>query len=168
MVLSSGRVSDFYIDCRQTALHALGHVLVGRALYGQIRRHFPEAVGVGGPTLGADPLVSAVSLISALEGDVHLHGFLVRKEPKGHGAGNFIEGLGNLPAGSPVVVVEDVVTTGGSILRAAEKATAAGLKVVGLAALVDRQEGGREAIEQDGYRLVCLFERSDFFEHCRE
>lgn len=161
VVLASGRRSDFYIDCRQTALHARGHVLVGRLLFHLIRDNFPEAVGVGGPTLGADPLVSAVSLTSSLAGHP-LHGFLVRKEAKGHGTGAFIEGLANLGPGSQVVVVEDVITSGGSILRAVKRVTEAGLQVAGLAVLVDRQEGGRQAIERAGHRLLSLFTRSDF------
>jgi len=161
VVLASGRTSDFYIDCRQTALNARGHVLIGRLLFDLIHRNFPEAVGVGGPTLGADPLVSAVSLTSSLQ-EHPLHGFLVRKEAKSHGTGSFVEGLANLEQGSPVVVVEDVITSGGSILRAAERVAEAGLQVAGLVVLVDRQEGGRQVIEQAGHRLLSLFDRSDF------
>ncbi len=161
IVLASGKVSDFYLDCRQVSLHARGHVLVGKLFFSLIRRVWPRAVGVGGPTLGADPLVSAVSLTSSLEGHP-LHGFLVRKEPKGHGTGNYLEGLGNLPPGSPVVLLEDVVTTGGSVMRTADRVREAGLDVCGLAVLVDRQEGGREAVEKSGLHLEALFTRSDF------
>jgi orotate phosphoribosyltransferase len=159
--LSSGKESDFYIDCRQTSLCAEGHVLIGRLFLKLIRDHFPAAKAVGGPTLGADPLVSAVSLTSQLENHP-LDGFLVRKEPKGHGTGAWIEGMGNLAAGHPVVLLEDVVTTGGSGLRAIEQLAKAELKVLGAIVLVDRLEGGREAVEKAGHKLVALYTRKDF------
>ena len=161
VVLASGKESDFYIDCRQTSLSARGHLLVGKLFFQLIQEHFPSARGVGGPTLGADPLISAVSLISALE-EKPLDGFIVRKEPKGHGTGAWIEGLSNLGPGSPVVLLEDVITTGGSSQKAIARAEEAGLKVLGLVVLVDRREGGREAIEKQGVALVSLFTRNDF------
>lgn len=161
VTLASGKKSDFYIDCRQTSLSAEGHVLIGRLLLAAIDEHFPGVRAVGGPTLGADPLVSAVSLTSALA-NRPLDGFLVRKEPKGHGTGAWIEGRANLEAGTPVVVVEDVVTTGGSVLQAMSRTREAGLDVLGALVLVDRQEGGRDTIEQAGFRFVALFTREDF------
>lgn len=161
IVLASGKESDFYLDCRQVSLHARGHVLIGKLFFSLIQSCWPEAVAVGGPTLGADPLVSAVSLTSSLEGHP-LHGFLVRKEPKGHGTGNYLEGLGNIAAGSPVVLLEDVVTTGGSVLRTAEKVKTAGLHTCGVLVLVDREEGGRQALAAAGLRLEALFRRTDF------
>lgn len=161
VVLSSGKESDFYIDCKKTALTAEGHVLVGRLLLAEIRRHTPDVGGAGGLTLGADPLASAVSLTSFLEG-TPLPAFLVRKEPKGHGTGQWIEGLTNLAAGAPVAILEDVVTTGASTIKAIERAEAEGLKVARCYALVDRLEGGREAVEAKGYALTTLFTRKDF------
>ncbi len=161
VILASGKESDFYIDCRQTALSARGHLLIGKLFLGMIQQRFPSARGVGGPTLGADPLISAVSLTSAQEGKP-LDGFIVRKEPKGHGTGAWIEGLANLGPGTPVVLVEDVVTTGGSSLKAIARVQEAGLKVLGLVVLVDRLEGGREAVEKAGVPLVSLFSRKDF------
>jgi orotate phosphoribosyltransferase len=161
VVLSSGRESDFYIDCKRTALLAEGHFLVGRLLLEAVRREAPEAVGVGGLTLGADPLASAVSLSSYLAG-TPLHAFIVRKEPKGHGTGQWVEGLHALGPGAPVAILEDVVTTGGSTLKAIERAQAEGLKVLGAFALVDRLEGGREAVEAAGHRLFTLYTRKDF------
>ncbi|HEX4622071.1 MAG TPA: orotate phosphoribosyltransferase [Myxococcaceae bacterium] len=161
VVLSSGRESDFYIDCKRTALTAEGHALVGRLLFAAVRELAAQAQGVGGLTLGADPLASAVSLTSWLEGHP-LAAFIVRKEPKGHGTGQWIEGLTALGAGAPVAILEDVVTSGASTLKAIERAEAEGLKVVGAFALVDRLEGGREAVEARGYRLSSLFTRKDF------
>ena len=161
VVLASGKESDFYIDCRQTSLSAEGHRLIGRLLLQLISENFPGATAVGGPTLGADPQVSAVSLTSVLQGRP-LDAFIVRKEAKGHGTGAWIEGMANLKAGDTVVMLEDVVTTGGSSLRAVLRAEEAGLKVPGILVLVDRQEGGRENIEGAGYKLVSLYTKADF------
>ncbi|NMO20709.1 orotate phosphoribosyltransferase [Pyxidicoccus fallax] len=161
VVLSSGKESDFYIDCKRTALLAEGHFLIGRLLLRDILQHAPEAVGVGGLTLGADPLASAVSLTGYLSGHP-LAAFIVRKEPKGHGTGQWVEGLSGLGQGAAVAIVEDVVTTGASTLKAIERAQQEGLKVLGAFALVDRMEGGREAVEAAGHRLFTLFTRKDF------
>lgn len=161
VVLSSGKESDFYVDCKKTALLAEGHWLVGRLLFDAIRRETPEAVAVGGLTMGADPLASAVSLVSHLGGSP-LHAFLVRKEPKGHGTGQWIEGLSALGRGAKVAIVEDVITTGASAIKAIERARAEGLEPVAAFALVDRQEGGREAIAALGVAVHSLFTREDF------
>ena len=161
IVLSSGRESDFYIDCKKTVLTAEGHWLVGKLMFALIREKFPAATGVGGLTMGADPLASAVSLVSFL-GQSPLHAFLVRKEPKGHGTGQWVEGLSSLQPRAKVIVVEDVVTTGASALKAIERARAEGLEPVAALAVVDRQEGGREAVEAAGLPVLALFSRSDF------
>ena len=161
VVLSSGKESDFYIDCKRTALTAEGHYLVGRVLLAQIAEQAPEAVAVGGLTLGADPIASAVSLTSFLEGHP-LHAFIVRKEPKGHGTGQWIEGRSGLSVGARVAVVEDVITTGASTLKAIERCELEGLKVEAAFALVDRLEGGREPIAKSGHRVFSLFTRQDF------
>ena len=161
VVLSSGRTSDFYIDCKRTALTAQGHFLIGRLLYARLRALPTRVLAAGGLTLGADPLASAVSYTSYLAGD-EVHAFLVRKEPKGHGTFAWLEGRSVLAEGDPVVILEDVVTTGASTLKAIERAQAEGLKVVGVIALVDRLEGGREAIEAKGFHLEALFTRRDF------
>lgn len=159
VTLSSGRTSDFYIDCRRVSLTAEGHFLIGQLLRAAIDRIAPQAEAVGGLTLGADPLVSAVSTVSFIAGKP-LAGFLVRKEPKGHGTAQWLEG-GHLREGLPVVVVDDVITSGGSFLRATERARAAGLSVVHALALVDREEGGREAIEAQ-VPVTALYRRGDF------
>ncbi len=161
VTLSSGQESDFYIDGKRTALSAEGHFLIGRLLFAEIQGKCPEVRAVGGLTLGADPLASAVSLTSYLAAHP-LPAFLVRKEPKGHGTGQWIEGLSLLQAGWPVAILEDVVTTGASTLKAIERAEMAGLKAVHAFALVDRLEGGRDLLERKGYRLASLFTRKDF------
>jgi orotate phosphoribosyltransferase len=161
VILASGRESDFYVDCKRTTLTAEGHVLVGRLLLELVRRVRPPVRGVGGLTLGADPIASAIALTSFLEG-APVDAFIVRKEPKGHGTGQWIEGRKTIPDGSRVVVIEDVVTTGGSALKAIERCRAEQLEPVACVALVDRLEGGREAIEAQGVPLEALFTRKDF------
>jgi orotate phosphoribosyltransferase len=161
VVLASGRESDFYVDCKRTVLTAEGHWLVGRLLFALTKRLAPGAVGVGGMTMGADPLASAVSLMSHLA-QQPLHAFYVRKEPKGHGTNRWIEGLYGVPKGAHLAMVEDVVTTGGSTLKAIERVEEAGYVVEAVAALVDRQEGGREALEARGFPMDSLFLKSDF------
>jgi orotate phosphoribosyltransferase len=174
VTLASGKESDFYIDCKRTALTGEGHALVGRCLYDLIARLRPAVRGVGGLTLGADPLASAVALTSFLEYErwrsdglggeppVLLDAFIVRKEPKGHGTGQWIEGRAAIPDESRVAVLEDVVTTGGSAMKAIERCRAEKLQVVACFALVDREEGGREAIEATGVKVEALFRREDF------
>jgi orotate phosphoribosyltransferase len=161
VILSSGRESDFYIDTKQASLTAEGHYLVGRLVLAEIRAHFSGAQAVGGMTMGADPIASAVSLTSWLQASP-LPAFYVRKEPKGHGTGQWIEGKKGLPQPAQVAVVEDVVTTGGSTLKAIERCRQEGLHVLGVVALVDREEGGRDAVEAAGVALRSLFVRSDF------
>jgi orotate phosphoribosyltransferase len=161
VILASGKESDFYVDCKRTTLTAEGHVLVGRLLFDRVRRITPLVRGVGGLTLGADPIASAIALTSFLEG-APVDSYIVRKEPKGHGTGQWIEGRKTIPDGSRVVVIEDVVTTGGSALKAIERCRAEKLEPVACLALVDRMEGGREAIEAQGVPLQALFTRQDF------
>lgn len=157
VVLSSGLESDFYVDCKRTALMAEGHYLIGRLLLGRTPE---EAVAGGGLTLGADPLASALSLASWLA-KRPVDAFIVRKEPKGHGTGRWIESP-DLPQGSKVVVLEDVVTTGASTLRAIDRVRQSGYCALKVIALVDRLEGGRAAVESSGVPLDALFDRTDF------
>jgi len=159
VTLSSGRESDFYIDCKQTTLTAEGAVLCGRLFYEMLEKgEWPEAVG--GITLGADPIVTAVSLTSALRGRP-IPAFIIRKEPKKHGTAQWVEGTKNLREGMKVAIVEDVVTTGASTLRAIERAEDAGLSVSRVLAIVDRNEGGAETIAGKGYRLEAMFLKED-------
>jgi orotate phosphoribosyltransferase len=160
VTLSSGLKSNFYIDCKQTVLGAEGHFLVGTLFNRLIQEHAPEVEAVGGLTMGADPLASAVSTMSYLSGRP-LQAFYVRKEPKGHGTGQWLEGIKSLRPGMPVAILEDVVTTGGSALKAIVRAREFGLKVALTVGLVDREEGGREALEREA-PLVTLFRRRDF------
>ena len=159
VILSSGRESDFYIDCKQATLDAEGAVLTGRILCRMLEKGgMPEAVG--GITLGADPIVTAVSLTSALQGSP-IPAFIIRKEPKKHGTSQWIEGTKNLRPGMRVAIVEDVVTTGASTLRAIERAEEGGLVVSRVLCLVDRNEGGAEFLAEKGYRLEPLFRKED-------
>ncbi|HEX15912.1 MAG TPA: orotate phosphoribosyltransferase [Deltaproteobacteria bacterium] len=160
VILSSGRRSNFYIDGKQTTLDPEGAYLVGKLLYERIVRGGKGVEAVGGPTLGADPMVTAVALVSYLEGNP-IPAFIIRKEPKGHGKGLWIEGDKALRPGMKVALVEDVVTTGGSLLRAIKVAQEHGLEVVQVLALVDREEGGRENLKAAGYDLEALFTRSE-------
>ncbi|MDY5430112.1 orotate phosphoribosyltransferase, partial [Desulfovibrio sp.] len=132
-VLASGRRSDYYFDCRVTALHAEGSWLIG-TLFNDLLKDVP-VVGVGGMTMGADPLVSATTAISHELGRP-LNGLLVRKEAKDHGTGQFVEGLGNFKPGDKVAMLEDVVTTGGSLLKACDRVRAAGLDIVAVCCIL--------------------------------
>jgi len=159
VTLASGKKSNFYVDGKQTSLHPRGAYLIGRLFWERLAA-FGPVDAVGGPTLGADPLATATSLVSGLEG-AGLPGFIVRKEPKGHGTQSWIEGKQNLTPGARVVILEDVVTTGGSSLKAVERVEAEGYRVLGVLTLVDRQEGGREVLEGRGYRFEALFTKAD-------
>lgn len=155
VTLASGRESDFYLDCKQTTLHPEGLFLAGRLFLEAIRGARRKPLAVGGPTLGSDPLAAACAVLSYLDGDP-MPAFIIRKEPKGHGTGAWIEGSKFLEKGTPVAIVEDVVTTGGSGLKAAERAREAGLEVVKIVCMVDRQEGGAEAVREAGYDFEAI------------
>ncbi len=158
--LTSGRESDFYIDCKQTTLSSEGAYLCGKLLYNRILQSGITVSGVGGMTLGADPLVTAVSVVSFIEGRP-IPAFIIRKEAKGHGTGSWIEGKSNIPLGSRVVIVEDVVTSGGTLIKAIERTREEGFIVAQIIALVDREEGGKEALFDSGHELSALFTRGD-------
>ena len=160
VTLASGRRSNFYFDGKQTTLHARGGLLVGQAFWEEVKQFGVTIDGVGGLTLGADPIATATSIAAQLDGS-NVHAFIIRKEPKGHGTGQWLEGRKNLPPGSKVVIVEDVTTTGGSSMKAVERAEEEGLEVVGIVTLVDREEGAREAIEGAGQVLRTVFTKSE-------
>ena len=148
--LSSGKTSEHYVNCKPVTLTGRGLTLTSLLMLKEI-----DAGVVGGLTLGADPLVSGVSLVSALDGRM-VNALIVRKEAKGHGTQAWIEGP-ELPKGTKVTVLEDVVTTGGSAIKAAEKLRDAGYEVKRVVAIVDRQEGGEEAMKEEGLELRSLF-----------
>jgi len=151
--LASGREASFYLDVKQVVLEARGAMLVGRALLERLRAAGPLPVAVGGLAIGADPVTGAIVTMAGVEG-VALKGFMVRKEPKGHGLQRFIEGP--VEPGQRVVIVEDVVTTGGSSLLAIDRAVEFGLVVERLVTVIDRLAGGREALAARGIPLESL------------
>lgn len=173
--LSSGATSDYYIDCRTTTLHAEGGRLTGHAILELLEKHGIEADAVGGLTLGADPIVSNVATASAWRalstpGAPLLHGFLVRKAEKTHGTGRRIEGF--CRDGARVVIVDDVCTTGASTITAIESAREAGMKVVAVVCIVEREEAmGRPAVEAAAQNapFLRLFTANDVrAEHVRQ
>lgn len=151
--LASGKKSDLYIDCRPTTMHPEGLALIGPLGLNTIGERGWRPDAVGGLTLGADPVSYAIAYASQLA-KRPIRAFTVRKEAKTHGTGKVIEGA--FESGDRVVVVEDVITTGGSALRAAESVRAAGGNVVGVLAVVDRGEGGRAALEAAGLEVAAL------------
>jgi orotate phosphoribosyltransferase len=152
-VLSSGKTSHVYIDARLTTMSPEGLVLIGELGVAELTREFGSVDSVGGLTLGADPIAYAIAFHSAASARP-IRAFTVRKEAKGHGTGKLVEGP--FRRGDRVVVIEDVITTGASALRAVAALRAADAQVLGVFALVDREEGGREALEAEHLRVVAL------------
>jgi orotate phosphoribosyltransferase len=165
--LASGKQSDLYIDCRVTSLDPFGANLIGNLGWHAVRSkihslHHPIHA-IGGMTMGADPIALAVGMTAArLHPEEALQVFAVRKEPKGHGQGRQIEG--NFQPGNTVVVVDDVITTGGSTLKAIDAIEREGGKVEFALVLVDREEGGRQAIEARGVPVIALFTRKSLLD----
>ncbi len=153
--LASGKMSNYYIDCRKVTHHPEGKFLIGNIIYNMIKDLPIQSVG--GLTMGADPIACSVSY--AAYSDKHnIASFSIRKEPKGHGLGKQVEG--DVQAGDSVIILEDVITTGGSTIKAIEAAEREGLKVAGVIALVDRQEGGGEEVLKhvSDLQVVCTRE----------
>ncbi len=149
--LASGKKASFYLDCRRVTLDSAGANLIAAGILERISAAWPDAVG--GMAGGADPITGAVITLAG-QGPRPLRGFIVRKEAKAHGKGRDVEGP--VKAGDRVVIVEDVVTTGGSSLLAIEKVEAAGMVVDKVVAIVDRLEGGGAAFADRGYKLETL------------
>lgn len=160
-MLASGARSSYYIDCRLTTMSGPGQLLIGRLGLAALDQAGLTPELVGGLTLGADPVAYALAHAAAAAARP-LDGFTVRKEAKGHGTGRLIEGAD--VQGRTVVVVEDVITTGDSALRAVAAVTAAGATVLGVLAVVDREEGGRARIEAAGLRVVVLATAGELLE----
>ena len=157
-VLASGARSPYYVDARTTTTHAEGQAVVGRLGLAAIREAGLRPASVGGLTLGADPVAYAIAHASWLAGDP-VNAFTVRKEPKAHGTGKRVEGC--FAAGDEVVMIEDTVTTGGSTLKAIQAVEAEGGTVLAVLALIDREEGGRQAIEAAGYPVLTIVRVSE-------
>lgn len=154
--LASGKTSDFYVDARVTTLDAEGATLCGRIFFEMLSAFQVDAVG--GYSIGADPIVSAIAVISYQE-KKPLPAFIIRKEEKSHGTRKMIEG--NFRSGMRVALFDDVITSGGSIIKGARQVEAEGGKVEVIMAVLDREEGGREAIESHGYRFMSIFTKKD-------
>ncbi|MFZ5831236.1 MAG: orotate phosphoribosyltransferase [Planctomycetota bacterium] len=155
--LASGKKATYYLDGKQVTLDAAGAKLIGEGILDLLAGRAPDAVG--GMSIGADPITAAVVTMSGVRG-VPLKGFMVRKEAKGHGTNRYVEGP--VQPGERVVIVEDVVTTGGSSILAIERVEEFGLKVEGIVAIVDRMEGGAEEFQRRGYSFQSLLCIRDF------
>lgn len=159
--LASGRESSHYVDARLTTMSPEGLAVIGPLALAAIRQRQWPADAVGGLTMGADPIAYATALASVTSPPL-VRAFTVRKEAKQHGTGRLIEGP--MREGDRVVVIEDVITTGGSALRAAEAVQRAGAVVSGILALVDREEGGRAVLEGQGFDVICLATLSELLD----
>jgi len=155
--LASGKKASYYLDCRRVTLDSHGAHLIGEGILDLLEDDMPAAVG--GMAIGADPITAAVITLAHQRGHA-LAGFIVRKEAKQHGKGRAVEGP--VQPGQTCVIVEDVVTTGGSSLKAIEQVEAFGMQVQRVIAIVDRLEGGREAFAEAGYELTTLLTVRDF------
>ncbi len=157
-VLASGLQSQYYIDCRLATMSAEGMALIGRMGWEVMQRMGWRPTAIGGLTMGADPVAYAIAAAS-FGSTAPVDAFSVRKVPKDHGAGRLIEG--NFTPGEAVVVVEDVITSGGSAMKALAAVEGAGGTVLGVLAVVDREEGGRTVLETNGHKVVTLTTASD-------
>ncbi|MCO6454418.1 MAG: orotate phosphoribosyltransferase [Pirellulaceae bacterium] len=155
--LASGKTASYYLDCRRVTLDSRGANLIAEGLLELMGQPLPDAVG--GMAIGADPISAAVITLAGIRHQP-LKGFIVRKESKGHGTGRDVEGP--VAPGDTAIIVEDVVTTGGSALRAIERVEQFGMRVLGVMAIIDRLEGGGEAFAAAGYRLQTLLTIRDF------
>lgn len=163
VTLTSGAESEYYFDCKKVTLSAEGAPLVGAAVVSAIRTLAVQPRAIGGLTHGADPIISA-AMMKAADGGLHLDGFYVRKEPKKHGTQTLIENAP--PSGTPVVIVDDVVTKGGSVVQAIDSSEAAGCQVVAVIVILDRLEGGTDKIKQrvPGAAYIPIFTIDDFLD----
>ncbi len=162
-VLTSGKSSLYYFDSKFTTLHPEGAYLTAKLILETINREELRIDAIGGLTLGADPIVAAVAAVSHAERELYppLPAFIVRKQPKGHGTKRLLEGY-NPPPGARVAIVDDVCTTGGSTLQAIERAEQSGCHVEAVLCLVDREEGGSEALQ--AYRFLPLIRAAELLD----
>ncbi|MBM4054910.1 MAG: orotate phosphoribosyltransferase [Planctomycetes bacterium] len=157
--LTSGKMSNYYINCKATTLDSASMLLIGQLFFEKIKQL--DADAIGGLTHGADPIAFATAMVSAMQGS-NIQAFVIRKEAKSYGMMKLIEG--NVSEGDKVVIVDDVVTTGGSTIQAIDRAREHKLEIVKAIALVDRQEGGRENIENKNVVFESLFTRDELIE----
>jgi len=160
ITLSTGAQSGFYFDCKRTMLDGKGLTLIADAFLEEINQLPERPSAIGGLTLGADFIVAAVIARAYQTGHPTVHGSIVRKEPKKHGTRNMLENP--LPAGTPIVVIDDVITSGASIRKACEEFRQANYRIVGIIALIDRKAGGKESLERDFGLVRALFDKDDF------
>lgn len=158
-LLASGQKSNFYVDCKMTTLFSRGLPLIGEIFFERITSL--NIKGIGGLTLGADPIATATAMVAGQRG-IDLVSFVIRKESKKHGLMKWIEG--GMAPGDRVVIIDDVITTGGSTIKAIDKSEEAGLEIVKVIVLVDREEGGRENILKRGYEVEAIFTKSELME----
>ena len=154
--LASGKKSNFYVDARVTTLHPEGAYLCGKIFLGMLKDFDVNAVG--GYSIGADPIVASIAVLSHQAGNP-IPAFIIRKEAKGHGTGKVIEG--NFPENGTVAIFDDVVTSGGSILKGAAQVESQNGKVAVVMAVIDREDGGKEKIEAAGYKFFSIFTKKD-------
>jgi len=157
--LSTGAYSKYYFDCKPLTLHGAGLSLTAEAFLEEIQKLPERPKAIGGLTMGADFITAAV-VVKAFERGLHIDGSIVRKEMKQHGTMNKIEN--QLPKGTPIVVVDDVITTGKSTRQACEEFLASGYRIVGIIALIDREEGGKAALEKNFGGVKAIYTTSDF------
>lgn len=157
--LASGKKAKYYLDCKQVTLDPRGARLVAEGILDLLQDRSVMPKAIGGMAIGADPITAAVITMSDLRG-IPMVGFMIRKDPKGHGTNQYVEGP--VRPGDEAVIVEDVVTTGGSSMAAIDRAQAFGLKVIQVIGIVDRMEGGAEAFAKKGYTFASLFTIRDF------
>jgi orotate phosphoribosyltransferase len=155
--LASGKTSNFYVDARITTLHPEGAYLCGKIFLEMLNDFKVDAVG--GYSIGADPIVTAIAVLSH-QANIPIPAFIIRKEEKSHGTGKIIEG--NFPKNGKVAIFDDVITSGGSILRGAAQVEKHGGKVEVVMAVLDREEGGREKIQAAGYKFLSIFTKKEF------
>lgn len=158
-VLASGKKATYYLDCKQVTLDPHGARWIAEGILDLLAAEGPLPDAIGGMAIGADPITASVVTLSALRG-TPIRGFMIRKQAKGHGTDQYVEGP--VQPGDKVAIVEDVVTTGGSSLAAIERAEAFGLKVIRVIGIVDRMEGGSEAFAERGYAFSSLLTIRDF------
>jgi orotate phosphoribosyltransferase len=157
--LVSGTMSNYYFNCKAVTLHPEGMYLIGNLIFDLINDL--NIKGIGGLTLGADPIAYAIAYTSYLKGKP-VEAFIIRKTPKSHGTMQWIEG--NIKSGDRVVIIDDVITTGKSTIEAITRAKKTGLEIVKVIALIDRQEGGREAVETSGYKFDSIITKDEVME----